>query len=203
VPEYTIAALAERLPHSVAVNRREQIVLLAYLDPADPAGPLADRVGPVVDKVEPVLSAIGCQAGVSDWFAELASLRAAHKKACVAVETGRRLSPDASVYRFAQYALAYMLRQARGSFRLEDLVPVGLERLIRHDEAAASSYVETLRCLLDCEMNIARAARLLYLHRSSLVQRCDRIFRLLGTRLESADERLHYGMLLRLLSERR
>lgn len=192
VPEYMITSLTNRLPECIALSYKDQIVLFAYL-------PRQDSVQTHLDKIMPILQATGFHLGVSDRFENLHDAGTAYQKACCAIESGIMTDADRLIYHFSDYAFDYMLQQAKGRFQIHDLLPAGLLKLIEHDQEADINYIHTLRCYLSNQMNANKAAQELYLHRSSLVQRMERIFRLLGTRLKAPDEQLYYQMLLRLL----
>jgi DNA-binding PucR family transcriptional regulator len=86
--------------------------------------------------------------------------------------------------------------------RLELLFPEGLRRLIAHDEASPTSYVETLRTYLENNLSIAKTSSELYVHRSTLMERLARIKRELGLDLEDPDEQLRLRILLQAMQAR-
>ena len=192
-PEYLATALADKVSHAISFPFEENIVFAVQLSSAD-------SLSAVLKKIEPVLKSTGFRIGVSDPFMKLRDIRTAYRKASCALALGSQTGSEKWVRRFSDYALTYLLFNAKGGFELNDVLPDGLIKLLSHDEKSKISYTDTLRCYLDNQMNAARTARELYLHRSSLLQRTDKIFELLGTRLESADERLYYSILLHLLS---
>lgn len=193
VPEYIIAAIVERLPKCIATPYNDNIVLLDKLPPG------SEAAYTMVEKIALILQSAGFHIGVSDRFREMHDLRIAYEKARCAIETGIALGDNSNVYFFTDHTFLYMLQQAKGTFQIQDLLPSGLVALQRHDEESAISYIETLRSYLSCQMSVAKTARAMFLHRSSLTQRLDKIFDILGTRLESADEQLFYLLLLRIL----
>ena len=193
--EYYISSLEEKLPACIALPYKNDILLIMQL-------PLLDEaLAAALDKIVPALKTVGLSIGVSDRFERIQNLRAAYRKACCAIETAAALGEHDKVYHYADYVLSYMLTRVTGEFQLADILPPGLSSLLRHDESSNVCYIETLRCYLANQMNTAKAARELYLHRTSLVQRLERIFEILGTRLQGADERLLYSILLHMLEQ--
>ena len=73
----------------------------------------------------------------------------------------------------------------------------GMKRLVEHDREANVSYIETLRCYLANSMSIAKTAKALFIHRSTLLDRIGRIERELGCDLKNPDERLRIEILLK------
>ena len=59
--------------------------------------------------------------------------------------------------------------------------------------------METLRVYLDTNMNVAKSAERLYIHRSTFLERVRKIERFLGVSLKEPEERLLVNMLLRIL----
>ena len=73
----------------------------------------------------------------------------------------------------------------------------GMRRLVEHDREGAVSYLDTLRCYLANSMSIAKTAKVLFIHRSTLLDRIGRIERELGCDLKDPDERLRIEILLK------
>ena len=59
------------------------------------------------------------------------------------------------------------------------------------------SYIENLKIYLDNNMSASKTAAALYLNRSTLLERIERIKRELNSDLQDADERLLYQILLK------
>ncbi|MDR2381546.1 MAG: helix-turn-helix domain-containing protein [Bifidobacteriaceae bacterium] len=194
IPEYMVRATADRLPDCVVLSRGQEIVVLAQTG----GERTLERLG---EQIKPVLVAAGFHAGISETFDGLAGVRVGYAKALCALKSGLNSAPTRLVYQFEDQAFAYMLKQALGEFQLHEILTPGIRRLVVHDETGKTSYVECLRCFLDNQMNLAKTARDLHLHRTSLSDRLMRVFALLGTRLTGPDERLHCALLLRLLAD--
>ena len=90
-----------------------------------------------------------------------------------------------------------MVMNAPCEMDLELLFPEGLTRLLAHDAASATSYVETLRVYLENNLSVAKTAKDLYVHRSTLMERLERIRRELGMDLDDPDVQLELRLLLR------
>ena len=86
--------------------------------------------------------------------------------------------------------------------RSRHLVVDRIRRLIAHDEASPTSYVETLRTYLENNLSIAKTSSELYVHRSTLMERLARIKRELGLDLEDPDEQLRLRILLQAMQAR-
>ena len=82
---------------------------------------------------------------------------------------------------------------------VESLVPESLERVIEHDATSSISYLETLRVFLAERMNFSKAANLLYIHRSTLIDRIEKIEKNYGLDLHDPDTRLYLQLILKAL----
>ena len=90
-----------------------------------------------------------------------------------------------------------LVLNAIGDLPLEMYFTDGMKRLVEHDREANVSYIETLRCYLANSMSIAKTAKALFIHRSTLLDRIGRIERELGCDLKNPDERLRIEILLK------
>ena len=79
----------------------------------------------------------------------------------------------------------------------------GLKALREHDRLKGSEYLRTLDLYLQNEMSVTRTSQALFIHRSSLLKRLDKIQRLLNQDLSDPDTRLYFRICLALLRESR
>lgn len=194
-PDYLISTLHDLVPEALLLLFQERIVMIL------PAGE-QNRLEDVLQRIIPPVQKIGFLIGVSDPFEDLWEVRTAYRKAVCAVERGPLSSRgQETVFRFETIRLDYMPACAAGGFTAADLCTEGMKRLLEHDRNKKISYRQTLQCFLKNQMNVSRCARELYLHRSTLEERMEHIYQLLGTRLETEDERLYCQLILRMLEE--
>ncbi|MDR1622590.1 MAG: helix-turn-helix domain-containing protein [Synergistaceae bacterium] len=92
-----------------------------------------------------------------------------------------------------------MLDTCLDKLPFEFLCSKGIQRLIDYDNRKKTEYLDTLEIYLRNEMNISKTAEELFIHRSSLLKRLDRIAGLTGDDLSNSDTRLYYRILFRLL----
>jgi len=197
VHEYIVSNLLELIPDCICFAYGESVILLMQL--ADDDTP----VQTVIDKINPAFSDAGFEIGISDRFKNIRDIRVAYDKACYAIKLAQLAGRKEEAHFFSNYALAYLMLHSKGIFKLKDILPSSILKLMDHDENSKVSYVNTLWCYLRNQRNIAQTARELFLHRSTLIQRLERIFKMLNTRLETSDENLYYSILLRLLEYER
>lgn len=136
--------------------------------------------------------------GLSNPFGDLRELEVYSRQAAFAVESGQ--GEDTLVY-FQNCLLPYFLRQCTGEMPLDALEAPGLAALREYDQRKGSDYWKTLDTYLRMEMSISRTSQALYIHRSSLLKRLEKIDRLTGFDLEDPDTRLYLRLYLRLRQE--
>ena len=137
--------------------------------------------------------------GISTPFSDLYLLRTFYAQAEAAIENGQLLNADERIHRFSQYALSEMVVNSLGRFPMEAYYPEGFQALLTHDAASDVSYLETLKVYLEENSSLSAASRRLYLHRSTLVERMERIEKELAVDLKDPDQRLQLQILLKAL----
>ena len=73
------------------------------------------------------------------------------------------------------------------------------ERLLflqEHDDSSGSDYMRTLRCYLDNHCNVVQTARELFIHRSTLLYRLEKIKKLTGLDLRKFDDAIVFKVAL-------
>ncbi len=134
--------------------------------------------------------------GISHRFSDLHEASFAYYQASSALNAGLRIHPGRSIYLFEDYILPLLLQNSTAHIPARYFYSEGLARLAAHDEASPVSYTDTLRTYLDSNMSIAATARALNLHRSSLIDRLERIEQILASDLDDPGERLAIQIVL-------
>ena len=180
---------------SIAFESGESIVCFL------PTEELKDREGSYYAalnrRLAPFLGKTVMVAGISNPFSDLYDARSFFRQAEVALDCGRLVAPAGNLYYFDSYALIDMIVNSTANLRADLYYPKGMAALIEHDRTSGVSYIETLRVFLEENMSYTAAARVLYVHRSTLIDRIDRIQRELGLDLNDAESRLRILMSLK------
>ena len=96
---------------------------------------------------------------------------------------------------FGDYVLDYMLANCCGDFDVESIVAPELVRLY-NSKPSGPEYLQTLRHFLDNDCHTTQTAEEMYLHRSTLIKRLDRIREIVD--IESPERRLYLQICLHL-----
>ena len=194
--DYLCGMFEENIANCVAVMHADAIVAVVNTTPE------AVDDGSLESEVRYVLEQAQLYGGMSDAYSDMMSTRPYYRQASVALERGREKDPDDYCHKFCDHVLSYMIEHCSGEFSDTMTYARGLKAVIEHDRNAGSEYVRTLRTYLDNNMNVAQTARELFIHRTSLMARLERIERLMGLDLSNADNRLHLALNLRMAKAR-
>ncbi len=156
--------------------------------------------GDALQRLEEMLRDMQLCMGVSNSFQDLYMLRTYYFQAESAIENGHLVGEGEYVFHFADYALTEMITNSLGGLPAEVYFPKGMRELLDHDKAGGISYLDTLQVLWEESMSLTRAARRLYIHRSTLVERIARIEKELSIDLNDPDQRLQLQILFKAMS---
>ena len=177
---------------SQAFIREDEIVV--FLGTGDKG---ADYRPSVSRSVRSFCAKMRLAAGISNEFLNLYDTRIHYLQAQSALEDGLLLSPDDTLFYFSSYALTEMVINSLGGLPVEAYYPEGLKAVLKHDESSPVSYLETLRVLLEENLSYTAAAQRLFIHRSTLLDRMERIEKEMHIDLKNSEQRLQLEILLR------
>lgn len=113
-------------------------------------------------------------------------------QASIALSLGKRRNPSMWIHHFNQIALPYILEQATKKLPAYMICHEKLLELKYQDENANTRLYETTRCFLEHHQNITRTSEVLYIHRSTLLYRLEKIKSILDTDFSDPDELLYF-----------
>ena len=187
ITEYICGKLEETWSNSCAIKHNEDIIWVFNHSVSKDTG--NDR------KFYHVLAYIVrdfiCKAGVSDEFTGLEKLPSYLLQSETALKIGQKSNPDRWYYKFSDYALDYMFDRIVSEFSIEQLIYVGVRKLIDYDLANETDYLVTLRCFLYNNCNSTHTADELFIHRTTLIRRIDRIQEISGIDFKDHDTHIY------------
>jgi len=128
--------------------------------------------------------------GVSSEIHDFLQFRLAHYQAQMALNLGSDSNSTSWCYRFDDYILEFLLKQGTGILPPEMLCSHKLLLLKDYDEKNHTELYHTLNTFLTLERNVLQTAKTLYIHRSTLFYRLERIQKIADVNLADAKERL-------------
>lgn len=189
--DYMYAALSALLPGTVlaCIHRGDIVGLVKWEKGEAEAATFRD-----------LLQRMDYFCGLSNPFTDLGELDNSLRQATIASGYCSREKGESLVF-FRDCLLPYFLGQCTREMPLQALEAEGLAALRDYDRRKGSDYWKTLDTYLKTEMSISRTSQALYIHRSSLLKRLEKINRLTGFDLENPDTRLYLRLYLRLQEE--
>lgn len=192
---YICGAFESEFPGSFAFPKGNAIV--CFLDVTEFTDKEGNYFANLNAKLKKFLTDTSGIAGVSNGFTDLFSARIAYAQAEAAIENGLVTNPETALFYFQSYALISMVINSMGNLPAEAYFSERLQNLIRHDKTGPISYLETLRVFLRTSMSYSKTAEELYIHRSTVVDRINRIQRELDVDLNDPDIRLQLEIILK------
>lgn len=182
--DYMYATLNALMPRTVyAIIHHDEIVGLLRL--CDGEG------NQTMNLFQDLLKRMNYTGGLSNRFSDMEKFEDYYLQADYAAELSIR-NPKETVCFFHDCILQYMLYECTGKLPMESLYSQGLQTLIDYDKKKNTDYVKTLNIYLKNEMSISKTSDALFIHRSSLLKRLDKMKRLLGSDLNDSNVRLYY-----------
>lgn len=139
------------------------------------------------------------KAGMSRSFSDMRQIPAARAQADAALAQGDETDPAFWLYRFNDYALGWLAKHGCGSVQPEYICHPAIVELARYDEVHGSELLRTLAAFMESRYNATLAAQSLYVARSTLINRLERITELTQIDLDDLDERIYLGLSLKLM----
>lgn len=115
-------------------------------------------------------------------------------EASFAVECAIQGGPEETIAKFEDHILSYMLHECYGRLPVEALYRKSTQKLVAYDNQRGTEYLKTLGVYLKNECSIPKTSEQLYIHRTSLLKRLEKIQRITGDSLDDPDTRLYYRL---------
>ena len=152
---------------------------------------LTDPGADYVNKIEGFIKSSMLSAGYSRKMLGHFNFHRQYTQASVTLQVGKRKNPAESIHYFDSIALPYILEQATKKLPAYMVCHEKLLSMKYKDEAKQSHLYETLRCFLEHNQNISHTASALFIHRSTLLYRLDKIKAFLDSDLTDRNEILY------------
>lgn len=195
-PPYLIAQAEERWNCTCAVEFDAHVVMLLNLSQYGKKK-LSDFYQSLAYMVRDGLMIAGC----SRTFHGLRDLQLYHRQARLAIEFGQKKDTTRWYFRFDDYGLEYLLQYGLGAFKPEQVCHPALLLLREHDSLKQTSFYQTLYTWFQEQFNMSQAAAKLYIHRSTFINRMERIQELTHLNLDDYRTRLYLELSFCLLAE--
>lgn len=139
------------------------------------------------------------KAGISDTYDDIYQTQSYFTQAKAALRVGNECDPEIWYYPFKKYAFTYMLHYGIGDLDPKFFVDRRLFALKTMGKKEAVDYYQTLKVYLENNMNLLHSAEELFIHRTTLFYRINRIKETLDLDLTDKKIRLTLLMSFRIL----
>ena len=140
--------------------------------------------------------------GVSSELKDFLHIPQGYTQAVAALDLGKKSQSMIWCYRFDDYLLEYILSQTSHQISPKLLVSSRLDALIQYDQENKTELYRTLQVYLEHERNSLQTAKALFIHRSSLVYRLERIQKITKIDLDNPKNRLLLQICFLLIQEK-
>lgn len=137
--------------------------------------------------------------GISNNMLGHRNLRQQYLQAKTALSISMHNFPKKRVHVFNEITFDYILKQSTKEFPATMIVHDKLLRLMDSDKTKNTDYMKTLRLYLDNQSNTLKTSEELFIHRSTLIYRLNKIKEIIDSDLEDSDEILYIMLSFRLL----
>ena len=141
------------------------------------------------------------KAGISYEFTGLQSLKQYYLQSMIALREGMKRYPLRWVNRFEDIALDYLMGKCTEKLEPKVICSRAVLTLREYDREHKTDYFETLRTYISCQMNAVKAAKALFIHRSTFLYRMAHIREMVNIDLEDPDQLLYLLLTCKLLEK--
>jgi len=132
--------------------------------------------------------------GVSNEFSDFTHLPYAYQQASIALEYGGQSESMIWCFHYKDYALQYIFDKACHDIPFEFICAKQIKDLQKYDDKHNTKLNETLDTYLRLERNVVQTSKTLFIHRSTLFYRLDRIQQIIDVDLNDPATRLYLSI---------
>lgn len=191
--KYTCNRLINNFKNSIVFPYSDSILMIINLSKSD------ENLTTIMSELKIFLREGLLRAGISMVSNDFFRLHEYYIQTSLAITLGSEIDPMYWYFHFEDYILAAMFHEISKNMPLDMYCERGLFELQKYDKENDSNLFNTLRIYLENNMNIAHASEELFIHRTTLLYRIDRINTLINLNLKNPEDRfkllLSYNLL--------
>lgn len=142
-------------------------------------------------------------AGYSSPMKGMSELHQAYLQAGIALDAAFQLRSERWIIPFSECTLDYICSNLNSALSLEHLIAPELYTLLEYDQQNGTAYFETFRTWLLCERSIPKTSEKLFIHRTTLLYRLEKIESLFGIKTDDPWNRLYLMLSLWILENKK
>lgn len=191
--KYTCNRLESNFPNSIAFQYRDSILMIINLSRTH------NKISDLMSELKIFLREGLFRAGISMVNNDFFRLRESYTQTTLAVKVGEKIDPMYWYFHFSDYVIQAMFYETSKNISADMYCHPGLFELLRYDKKNETGLFDTLYIFLNSNMNLAHTSEKLFIHRSTLIYRLERINTLISSDLKDPDERFKLLMSYHLL----
>ena len=130
--------------------------------------------------------------GAGSKVTDIVNLKVAYQRAKAAINMAQHT--DSTMIRFDEMGIYRLLYSVTDKAVLQEMSSQPLRPLLEYDKKHDSNYVEVLENYLKYNGSIQAVAQAMYTHRNTIIYRISNIKKLLGSELDTTEERFMYQL---------
>lgn len=135
-----------------------------------------------------------CKAGISQQFTDISQLYQYYLEAEGALKIGLDSNSTWWYYSFETLILPYICHQASKEINTRQLYHPAVRTLLQYDEKEGTELVKSAYFYMKYRYNVTQTAQMLFIHRTTMLFRLQRIEILTGVDWDSWTDRLHMAI---------
>ena len=137
--------------------------------------------------------------GMSNAFTNLKESKTYYQQAMKAIELGLKLKSESSVCCYSDYYIYHMLEICSKEEDINLFIHPGIVKLYRYDQENNTDFLSTLCEYLKSPGQTSDISKRLHIHKNTLIYRMNRIYTIIGCKIENGDEMLSLGLSIKIL----
>ncbi|WP_394522678.1 PucR family transcriptional regulator [Lacrimispora sp. JR3] len=178
VLKYLISEITAKYPGQISIIRENILYVLLFSSNKN-----FDQ-----KELESLLRSFDAYCGISREFTDLMKFNSYRQQVETLLHTITKLHPDRTVFEYDGYLLEAMLSIAMEHMDRENFLAPEIKQLREYDGENHAGYLETLKVYLQSMGNIAKSAKILHIHRNTMLYRINRIEELLSMELNQPSQ---------------
>ncbi len=185
----------------IIYSRQKQIIVLVggHFNQSEDIATIKELTRKMIHVIEKNVSDVTLTAGIGKQYSHIIDVHESFYEAQTALRILKKTSSKEKVGHYKDYMLRHFLNRNISPNERDDFINEVLGHLLAYDLENQSELVATLEVWINNRLNIAQAARELFMHRNTMLYRISKIKNLLQSDLEKPSELLSIQLALSLL----
>jgi len=194
----TEKAIAQRLRQYVPRSEVffHEKLLVVFADVGSKTADLNDISHPYME----FMRDMNMKCGMSNLIYGYQHLRSQYVQASSALRIGQSTRGYCWLFRFNDVAPFYIMEQCSKTLPIPAICAPEIMEMLRYDSSHSTNYFQTLKEYLDCNLNLAETSKHLFIHRTTLIYRLDKMTALFKLDVHTPVRRIYYHLSVQMIA---